>query len=270
MNSSVLSSLAVFLYLGGGFLLARRLVHDPREPVLSKLPALLLGLFAVMLHGWLLEQSIAGENGLILGFSNAVSLLAGTIVLVLLLVAAFRPVENLGIVILPLAAVGIVIAQWAPDAGRRVSLSEPGLELHIILSVVAYALLTIAAMQAVLLAIQESHLRRRRPGGLIRQLPPMQTMEQLLFQMLSLGFVLLTLSLLSGFLFIEDLFAQHLVHKTALSLVAWSVFALLLWGRWRFGWRGRTAIRWTLAGFVFLMLAYLGSKVVLELILGRV
>jgi ABC-type uncharacterized transport system permease subunit len=95
-------------------------------------------------------------------------------------------------------------------------------------------------------------------------------MENLLFQMLTAGFILLSLSLFSGILFLEDLFAQHLAHKTVFSIIAWLVFGTLLWGRWRFGWRGRTAIRWTLSGFFFLMLAYFGSKLVLEIVLQRV
>ena len=94
-------------------------------------------------------------------------------------------------------------------------------------------------------------------------------METLLFQMIGAGFILLSVTLFSGFLFLQDLFAQHVAHKTVLSLIAWCVFAMLLWGRWRFGWRGQTAIRWTLSGFVFLVLAFFGSKLVLELILQR-
>jgi ABC-type uncharacterized transport system permease subunit len=150
-------------------------------------------------------------------------------------------------------------------------LSEIGhwqLELHILLSILAYSLLVIAALQAVLLAVQDHQLRNRHPGGLIRALPPLQTMETLLIQLIATGFVLLSLALLTGLFFLEDIFAQHLVHKTVLSLIAWGVFATLLWGHWRFGWRGRVAIRWTLGGFLFLMLAYFGSKLVLELLLG--
>jgi ABC-type uncharacterized transport system permease subunit len=87
--------------------------------------------------------------------------------------------------------------------------------------------------------------------------------------MIAAGFVLLTLSLVSGFAFLEDMFAQHLVHKTVLSTLAWIVFGALLVGRFRYGWRGRTAIIWTLGGFVILILAYFGTKAVLELILHR-
>ncbi|MGR9000150.1 MAG: cytochrome C assembly family protein, partial [Gammaproteobacteria bacterium] len=100
-------------------------------------------------------------------------------------------------------------------------------------------------------------------------LPPLQTMESLLFQMLATGLFFLTISLVSGFVFIEDVFAQHLAHKTVLSILAWLIFSALLIGRSRYGWRGQIAIQWTLIGFVSLLLAYFGSKLVLEIILKR-
>jgi ABC-type uncharacterized transport system permease subunit len=92
-------------------------------------------------------------------------------------------------------------------------------------------------------------------------------MEVLLFQFIGFGFLCLSASLLTGFLYLEDIFAQHLVHKTVLSIIGWVLLAILLFGRFRFGWRGKTAIRWTLSAFAFLMLAYFGSKLVLEFIL---
>ena len=104
---------------------------------------------------------------------------------------------------------------------------------------------------------------------LYRQQQRLQTMESLMFQMLAIGFTLLTLALVTGILFLEDIFAQHLVYKTFLSIAAWGIFSILLWGRWTFGWRGRKAIRWTLSGFGLLILAYFGSKLVLEIILDR-
>jgi len=140
---------------------------------------------------------------------------------------------------------------------------------HILTSIIAFSLLNIAALQAILLAIQDQQLKSHPPKRFIQSLPPLQTMESLLFQMLGTGIVFLTISLVSGFLFIEDLFAQHLVHKTVLSILAWVIFTCLLIGRSRYGWRGQTAIQWTLIGFVLLLLAYFGSKLVLELILHR-
>ncbi|HLA31971.1 MAG TPA: cytochrome c biogenesis protein CcsA, partial [Pseudomonas sp.] len=114
---------------------------------------------------------------------------------------------------------------------------------------------------------QDHQLKHKHPSGLIKNFPPLQTMESLLFGFLWGGWLLLSLSLLSGALFINDLFAQHLAHKTILSCFAWVVFGVLLWGRHQLGWRGHKAIRWTLAGFCLLMLAYFGSKLVREFIL---
>ena len=141
---------------------------------------------------------------------------------------------------------------------------------HILSSIIAFSLLNIAALQAILLAIQDQQLRSHHPKRLMLALPPLQAMETLLFQMIAAGLFFLTVSLCSGFIFIDNLFAQHLVHKTVLSIIAWLIFSGLLLGRLRYGWRGKTAIQWTLIGFVLLLLAYFGSKLVLELILKKV
>jgi ABC-type uncharacterized transport system permease subunit len=137
-------------------------------------------------------------------------------------------------------------------------------------SIISFSLLNIAALQAGLLAVQDKQLRSHNPKRIILALPPLQAMETLLFQMIGAGLCFLTVSLISGFIFIDDLFAQHLVHKTVLSIIAWFIFTGLLLGRCRYGWRSDTAIKWTLIGFVLLLLAYFGSKLVLELILKRV
>src|SRR5690349_4230829 len=137
------------------------------------------------------------------------------------------------------------------------------LQLHVVLSVLGAGLLTLAAVQAITLALQDALLHGKSGNALVQALPPLQTMERALFVLIGLGFVLLSLSLLSGLLFVEDMLAQHLVQKTVLSVVAWTLFGGLLWGRWRWGWRGRTAVRWTLAGYGVLILAYFGTKLVL-------
>lgn len=133
----------------------------------------------------------------------------------------------------------------------------------------AYSVLTIAALQALLLALQDHHLRNHHTNGLIMQLPALQIMENLLFELVWIGIVLLSISILTGILFIEDMFAQHLAHKTILSIIAWGIFSTLLLGRYKLGWRGTTAIRWALGGYLLLMLAFFGSKLVLEIILGQ-
>ena len=100
-------------------------------------------------------------------------------------------------------------------------------------------------------------------------LPPLERTETLMFALLVTGFGLLTLSLASGFFYLENMFAQHLVHKTVLSALAWLGYGVLLYGRWRYGWRGKRAVNWTIAASTLLMLAYFGSKLVLEFVLRR-
>ncbi|HEY5789913.1 MAG TPA: cytochrome c biogenesis protein CcsA, partial [Gammaproteobacteria bacterium] len=259
------ASLASLLYLAAGLTLGRRLLRGAAAAELSRRLPLGLAGAALLLHAYLLLTSLHAPDGLRLGLFNAASLVAGAVALVLVLAALRKPVENLGIAIFPLAALLVITAALSPASQTVVQAPSLGLELHILSSIVAYSLLTIAAVQAVLLAVQDRHLRNHHPGGIIRALPPLRTMETLLFEMIGAGFALLSVSLLSGLLYLEDIFAQHLIHKTVLSLAAWVVFAVLLWGRWRLGWRGKVAIRWTLTGFATLMLAYFGSKFVLEL-----
>jgi ABC-type uncharacterized transport system permease subunit len=148
---------------------------------------------------------------------------------------------------------------------------------HIAVAVLAYSTLTIAAFHAVLMALQESRLHTRKPnsqgwlGGALDQLPALLTMEKLLFRLIWIGFVLLSLTVLSGIVFSEQLFGRALKwdHKSVFALLSWVLFAALLAGRrWR-GWRGKTALRFTLAGFATLALAYVGSRFVLEVILHR-
>ncbi len=265
---SITSSLAVILYLSTGFLLLRRLFQHPGEPCAAKQGLLLPGLLAVALHGWILYQSIFTDPaGLDLGFFTIFSLV-GWLVALLLLTTAFRqPIECLGILVLPFTALALVLGQLSDQHHYLAHTLDSGLKFHIFISILAYSLLSIAMVQALLLYIQDAQLHNKHPGGFIRSLPPLQTMEKLLFRMIGLGFIVLSISLLSGLLFIDDLFAQHLVHKTVLSITAWLIFVILLAGRWRFGWRGRIAIRWAMSGFIMLMLAYFGSKFVIELIL---
>ncbi|HHW77978.1 MAG TPA: cytochrome c biogenesis protein CcsA [Xanthomonadaceae bacterium] len=267
--NAVIGGLAALLYLLAGGLLAARLARVNGGEARPKGGPLALGWSAVVLHAMILSQTVFQPAGLNLGFFNALSFTGWLIDAVLLTVAMIRPVENLGIVMLPFGALTLALGLLFP-AERIVA--DPGqwpLELHILIAILAYSLLALAAVQAVLLAIQDHRLRHRQPGGFLRGIPPVTAMETLLFQMISAGFILLSITLISGFFFLEDLFAQHVAHKVVLSFIAWCVFGTLLWGRWRFGWRGRTAIRWTLSGFAFLMLAYFGSKLVLELILRR-
>jgi len=272
MTQILFGFIAIALYSASGYLLARRLFHDRSKPLetggLNKTHIFIVGLIAVAFHAISLYDSLFSAAGLNIGFFSALSLITWLIALLILVAAFSNPVENLGVFLLPLASLAILLEMLFPAQHTLVAQALE-LKLHIIMSMLSYSLLSIAAVQSILLAVQDKHLRNKRPGGFIRSLPPLQTMETLLFQLIGLGLGTLTIALVSGAIYLDDMFAQHVAHKTVLSIVAWVVFATLLWGRWRSGWRGRTAIRWTLSGFVVLFLAYMGSKLVLEIMLGR-
>lgn len=221
---------------------------------------------------WILQisvtaQLLVGNDSLNLSIFPTGSLIASIVVMILLLSSLRQRLDNLFIGVFPMAALTLLFSLIVSDSGSSKAYSL-GVVAHILLSIVAYAVLTLAAFQAVLLSRQERALKQHHTRGLVASLPPLQVMERLLFEMIFAGFLLLTLALVTGAIYTEDLFAQHLAHKTLLSIIAWVVFAILIGGRLLLGWRSRTALRWTLAGFILLMLAFFGSKAVLELILG--
>lgn len=259
---------SLLLYITAAALLARRLFGNVLDsPSSIKHIALVCGLFALSLHMAALFSALYTPTGLNVGFFNMLSLITWFIAAVVVISAFGQPVENLGIAVLPMAATGLALQELFPSPASQITHTDTVLDIHILLSIASYSLLAIAAFQALLLALQDHQLRNRKPGGFVRALPPLETMEHLLFRMIGIGYLLLSMALVSGVHFLDKVFAEHMLHKTILSIAAWIVFAILLWGRWRFGWRGRVAIRWTLSGFGILMLAYFGSKLVKELIL---
>ena len=264
MHPLLPSLAAAAIYAGATTYQGMRLA---KREALNKPLLTLLALIALCFHGGSLFMQLHASAGLSLDFFNAASLIAFAVIPITLLACSRIPVENLLLILMPLGVLTVLLAQFLPSGTLQPIDEEPGIIAHILLSILAYGLLTIAMFQALLLALQDHQLKHKHPSGLIRNFPPLQTMESLLFGFLWAGWLLLSLSLLSGWLFFEDLFAQHLVHKTVLSCIAWVVFAVLLWGRHQLGWRGHKAIRWTLAGFCLLMLAYFGSKLVREFIL---
>ncbi|MEY4718089.1 MAG: hypothetical protein RL563_707 [Pseudomonadota bacterium] len=266
MNPIVPGIFSALCYLAASLLMTRELIsrrqHHPITLGFAWLGAIAHGCYVLLIF-------FMQYQGLNFSFFNTSVLIAFVIVLLLLFATIDKPVEKLGIGLFPLAASLIFVDMIFPEKSHPLATHHWQMNLHILSSIIAFSLLNIAALQALLLALQEQQLRRHQPKRLMLALPPLQAMETLLFQMLGTGIVFLTIALFSGFLFIENLFAQHLAHKTVLSICAWLIFTSLLVGRIRYGWRGKTAIKWTLIGFVLLLLAYFGSKFVLELILQK-
>ncbi|MEA5444650.1 cytochrome c biogenesis protein CcsA [Gammaproteobacteria bacterium AB-CW1] len=273
MPGITIAILAAAAYLVAMTLLIIRLVRrtaSPLAPDTMRGTALFLGLGGGLLHLLSLWGQVVTPEGLSLGLPNIVSLIGWVVTVVILLSALRQRVLNLSIPLLPLGAFCAVLGALPLD-GLPTLVDSPSAILvsHIFLSIASYSLLSVAAVLALVLSFQESRLRGRHPGGVLRILPPLEITERLLFQLILIGFVGLTLALFTGLLFVDNLLAQHLAHKTILSTAAWLLFGILLWGRYQFGWRGRIAIRWTLSAFVLLALAYFGSRIVLELVLGQ-
>ena len=151
------------------------------------------------------------------------------------------------------------LAISAEPASTGVPLTDWTIQLHVALSLLSAAFLTLAAVQALALALQDRLLHHGTRNRFVQALPPLQTMEQWLFLLIAVGFFLLSLSLLSGLMFVGNLMAPRLAQITVLSVTAWGIFGALLWGRWRRGWRGRTAIRWTLLGYGVLVVVLSAS-----------
>ena len=172
---------------------------------------------------------------------------------------------------LPIAAISTLLPLLFTEVHQLPNAESIGFRLHFLVAMLAYSLFTVAALHAVLMAAAERALHQGRLPSLLAGLPPLMTMETLLFRLIQAAFVLLTLTLVSGLLFSESLFGKAFVfnHKTVFAVLSWVIFAALLVGRHFRGWRGKIALRWTLAGFGALLLAYIGSRFVLEVLLGR-
>lgn len=223
------------------------------------------------LHGWLLYDTLFIWGALNLGLVYALSLILWLTVLVYWLARYFYPLSSLQTLVLPLAAVSTALPGIFPDAHI---LSQPAsglFDTHVLGAMLAYSLFTIAALHAALMSLVEKRLHHAKLPKVLQNLPPLLTMETLLFRVIGAGFVLLTITVASGMLFSEKIFGHpwQFTHKVLFGLASWGVFAVLLWGRHFRGWRGHTAVRWTLSGFGFLVLAYLGSQFVLEVFLHR-
>lgn len=269
MKPVVATLIGAVLYLIAAALKARQIRNGDNER--NNMLFLSVAIIGLLFHGIGIFSLTFAHHGVHLGFFHMSSMIFWFIVG--LTISGFvrrKPIDNVAVMILPLASLAIFVGAIFPHQyqPKLVNLT-PGILTHIVISILAYSMLTLASLQALMLLFQESQLRKKHSLRLVMWLPPLQTMEEILFELLWVGFILLSAAILSGTLFLDDMFAQHLAHKTIFSIIAWLIFATLLIGHHRLGWRGKTAVHWTLWGFVALMLAYFGSKFVLELILHR-
>lgn len=239
-----------------------------------------LMLVGLALHAGTLYAAVYGEDGWHFGFAPILSATLWIGVAVMWIEGLSVRVEALRSVVLPAAALSVPLPLLFPGLDLSAQAARPLFLPHLLIGTLAYGVLAMAALHALLMTAAERALHggaqaagaRGSPfARFLEDLPPLLVLERILFRFIGLGFALLTLTAFSGVLFSEEIFGQPLRfdHKTVFSLVAWTVFAVLLAGRWLRGWRGRTALRLTFGGFALLLLAYVGSRLVLEVILQR-
>ena len=234
--------------------------------------ALSLWLLAMLSHSGALIFEISTARGIDLSLSNASSLSALLISLILFIICSRQALSAIAMIILPITAICVALAPIETSNNVVSNMVPLGIQLHIVSSLLAYSLLIMASIQALAIYRQINYLKIKDKSKhqLISTLPPLAAMESFLFALIRLGILLLTVGLVSGWLYHEDLFAQHLMHKTVLSVMAWVVFGIVLVGKQLYGWRTSIAVRLVLIATGLLILGYLGSKFVLEVILDRI
>lgn len=255
------NALAILVYLvGSAYLIVTYLRQQaPRQPLIFG-----LALTAIILHGAGAYHSVFEANDFRFGVFILPTLFFWVINVLVLISGLKKPLYSLFLFLFPLSMVAIWSAMVNDSPVKPV---DPALVFHIVLALLAYGLLTIATLQALLLSFQDHQLKHKHATGVVQLLPPLQTMESLMFELVGAGEALLTLLIISGLLYTHDLIAQNQAHTVAFSIIAWVIYAVLLWGRHRLGWRGKIAVRWTLGGFVALMLAYFGTQLVYQVVL---
>lgn len=267
MNPASISALSAgVLYLAAGAVLARAFFLNQAS---LRLAGLVLAALAILAHAAFVWTKVVTDLGWDVNFINILSLAGLMIALVLLLTSIGTRALEAGVLVFPGAAVLVWLQYFSQPPPVFLGDMPAMLQVHILTALLAFSLLAIAAVNAILLWIQDYLLRTPRPLRQLELLPPLIVLEQLMFRLILSGWLLLTVALGAGLTFVYDLLSQHLMHKTVLSVLSWLLFGLLLGARWWLGWRGRRAINWTLIAMAILVLAYFGSRFVLEKLLDR-
>lgn len=265
----VISALAAIfsslLYLFATRLLWQRFKQDRShqiQPDFNRSKLLLFVVAAALLHLFSFSYNIVSDHTIVFSFGTGLSLISWIAIMVLLITNINKATENLGIFIFPMSA----LTTLAPMLGFAEHPLPYALGSHVLISITAYSIMGLAAAQAALYSVQEKRFQKRQLTTLFKNLPPLQVMEKTLMQMVLIGFIFLSFALLSGVFFLEDIFAQHLVHKTFFAILAWITYGLLLVGHFRFGWRGQKAAYSILSAYFLLILSYIGTEAILMII----
>jgi ABC-type uncharacterized transport system permease subunit len=280
MSVILLQVLSAALYLFLTVTLWRRLRTDASQDTHLAKPAITkrtsahkrpLLLAALIIHASALWQIMFAGETMQFSFAIALSCMIWLALVVYWLESQFRPLDGLLLLGLPAATVCALLPIFVTEEHVLVNADTIAFRIHFLVAMLSYSLFTLAALHALLMAGLEHSLHRGKLPTFLTSLPPLMTMDRLLFRMLHIAFALLTLTLLSGIFFSEVLFGKALTlnHKTIFAFISWFIFACLLAGRHLRGWRGQIALRWTLSGFAVLLLAYIGTRFVLEVLLHK-
>lgn len=249
--------LCILLYLLASLLQVRGLMGH----VTHVRPLLIgVGFCAISLHGYLLHHWIDQSTMQNLSLVNMLSFVLWLICLATIIVIWRYPLQNLGLIMFPLAAISLVLPRIFSTPYLVQASANPQQLIHILSAAAAFSVLSLACVQAILLRVQDGMLRRNYSGYFIQRLPPLETMEKLLFQMVWLGFILLSFVMLSSFYFFQSVAFHPLLGKTVLVVISWLLFAILLGGRYFFGWRGRKITYQTFCAVLLLVFIYIGSN----------
>jgi ABC-type uncharacterized transport system permease subunit len=223
-------------------------------------------------HSWVVLQNLIHDQGILVNFTVSLNLSALAMGLIYLIIWRLRrqTTRTAGLLLLPLMVFSLGASLLLPtEESKLQALTDPLLIAHLALSLLSYGLFSIAAILALMDAFQEHALRKKRFGKLFNMLPPLEALEETLFLMVRMGFVLLTIAITTGSLYshyINGIFFAF-SHKVIFTWATWLVFGTLLVGNHLWGWRGSKASKFTISGYIFLALAFLGVKFVADILL---
>jgi len=268
MTALHLSTVAIAFYLITWLLIVIRVRSQIKlGKIKSSKIYLATWVVALIVHLLVLHFPLFVGRPLSLSFFSLSSYVTWFISLILFITTLRRKIESLALFVIPVSVLAILLEVLLGHENGQLIDMKSGLGLHIFTSLLAYSLLMLASFQALLLAFQNKQLRSHQFSGFMKSLPSLEDMEHLLFRFITIGVIILSIALLIGFYYLDNLFGSGIAHKTILSIISWFIFSALLIGRWKYGWRGRKAINFTLVGFAVLMLAFFGTKFVQEYIL---